>query len=360
MLTHAGWAKGVLAGVVLAAAGAGLQAAPPPAAAFPSTSPVLRASSMDDHDAMRQYLTPARGPKGLDAATLSVVTSGRPANAVYNAPALFAREVGSTQGVATYASLVYPQVTGLAGMALDERSVPLTETSNLLMGPGGVGQVMMGRSGDLNHASETAISYIRPHLNVQMMFALEAPGTPEAGSFEGAGVSPRAYMTIDHQTKVDSTEIGKATQHFGNYQAPPPVDEQQTSVSAGLDLGLMPTFLSQMGMNVSIVASRGRQSGNVSVAVVGTTELPVDWSPREHLKDHKFGSMMEENGGPVGYTGPSAGDIAQTNGPASAQGQATAQQQLVPIAPEGPTTPEPATLTLLAAGAVIALVRRRK
>jgi hypothetical protein len=307
---------------------------------------------------MRQYLAPAREPKGLDAATLSVVTSGRPGNAVYNAPALFARELGSAQSVATYASLVYPQVTGLSGIEMDERSVPLADMSNLLMGPGGVGQVLIGRAGpivgNLNREGETALSYIRPHLNVQMMFALEAPGTPEAGSFEGAGVTPRAYMTVDHQTKVDSSEIGKSTQHFGNYQAPPPVDEPQTAVSAGLDLGLMPTFLSQMGMNVSIVASRGRQSGNVSVAVVGTTELPVDWTPRERLKDHKFGSMMEENGGPVAYNSPSGGDIAQTNGPSSAQ--AASQVELIPIAP----TPEPATLTLLVMGAAAALARRRK
>ena len=361
MLTHACWAKGAVAGVVLAIAAAGLLAAPPPA--IPQDGhDLLRTPTTDVRDSMSLYLAPVRGQNGIEPDLLSALPSGQPGLlAAYNAPLLIGETAGQPPATATYASLVYPKVTGLAGAESDERSVPLSSTTHFALGPGGVGRVMLSRPGPLmeswDRAGETAISYIRPHVNLQMLFALEAPGKPQAGDFEGPGLTPRAYMTVDHQKKVDSLEIGTATEHFGNRSAPTPVDEPQTAVSAGLDLGLLPTFLSQMGVNVSIVATRGRDTGNISVALVGTTELPVDWAPRERPYMHPTapGLPMGE-GSPVwaGYFG-GGGGIATTSGPGGGPGPQPTQ--LTEIAP---VVPEPFTVALMWAGAVVLLARRRR
>jgi hypothetical protein len=360
MLRDSGWARGILAGTVLAAAAVAAQAAGLDAP-FPTEVSLLRSPTTDAQSStIQKQLPPVGLAGGLDRELLSAVAFGRSTEAVYNAPGLMPERAGAARGAATYATLVYPEVTGLVGGGGDERSVPITNMSNLMMGPGGVGRVMLGRPGTVietwNRAGETAISYIRPHVNLQMMFALEAQGAPPQGDFEGPGVAGRAYLAVDHQTKVDSSELGTATQNFGNYRAPAPRDEPQTAVAAGLDLGLLPTFLSQMGVNVSIVASRGRDSGNVSLALVGTTELPVDWAPRGRDYQHMTaaGVPMEE-GSAVARGYNSAGGLANSSVPGVA---GAAQKALTQIAPE-PITPEPLTLTLLAAGSAVVLIRRR-
>jgi hypothetical protein len=256
------------------------------------------------------------------------------------------------------AGLMFPETTGLSGAASDERAVPLSNTNSLSMGPGGFGRIMTGKpSAAMNNwtdAGETAISYIRPHVNVEMMLAVEIPGHRPPSDFEGPGLSPHAYLDIDHRLRVDSQDIGSATAMFGGLQGSAPASEPQTAVAVGLDLGILPTFLSQMGLSLSVVASRGQQSGDTRVALVGNSELPVDWSPGERPVQHLANQAVQPlgaNGGSTGYSGGGGGGGSSTVPPEGVG----ASPPLVPIVP----VPEPATLVLLAVGAGAALARRR-
>jgi hypothetical protein len=314
--------------------------------------------SADVRDAVTLYLGPYSKP------TLAVLEEAlaepRPAAAVvvYHSPQLRFEAAADQEPPVRFASRVYPQMSGLAGSETDERAIPFGNTSLLSMGPGGFGRVMFGRPGgsmaDWTYATETAMSYARPHINVQMMLALEMPATAPAGDFEGAGMQPHAYLVVDHNTKVNSADLGTMTERFGIRPAPTPEDEPHTALAAGLDLGLLPTFLSQMGMNVSVVASRGHKTGNLTLALVGTTELPVDWSPRERPWNHPAGYGVEPT---LAYEGapPPQYPTSSTGG---GRGQG-GKSPVTPWTPITPTVPEPVTLVLLSAGAAALLARRR-
>lgn len=274
----------------------------------------------------------------------------------YHAPAAAAEALPPVEPPARLATFVYPEATGLAGVGTDGRAVPLGDARNLAMGPAGYGGIMTGRPSagiaNWSHANQTAISYIRPHVNVQMMFALEVPGTSPAGSFEGPGMESHAYLAVEHETKVDSADLGQHTEQFGARPPVRPVDEPQTAVAAGIDLGLLPTFLSQMGMSVSVVASRGDETGNLRIALVGTTELPVDWAPRERPYQHPVGQSVE----PTYLASVPPGQYPTGNVGGHSFPGGGGDKPPTPIRP----VPEPATLVMVLGAAVVALVRRRR
>jgi hypothetical protein len=259
---------------------------------------------------------------------------------------------------ARLASFAYPDAGALAMPGADGRAVPLADARNLAMGPTGYGGVMTGRptAGMPNwtHANQTAISYVRPHVNVQMMFALELPGATQAGAFEGPGMEPHAYLAVDHQTKVDSADLGAYTEQFGGRPPTRSVDEPQTAVAAGLDLGLLPTYLSQMGMSISVVASRGEETGNLRIALVGTTELPVDWAPRERPYQHPVGLAVDPLWAASGLEPQYQTGGVSGHPPGGGGGGGTGWTPITPV------VPEPATLAMLATAAVMAVARLRR
>jgi len=306
----------------------------------------------------------------MDVSFLAEAVSGPPpleylperTNVVaYNAPPVVHALDTASQPPVHFATYRYPEVTGLADLGSGGRDVPLGDTTFFSMGPGGFGGYMSGRpSGGVEnwtHITRTAISYIRPSVNVQMMLALEVPGTPPANDFEGPGMESRVYLAVDRQTRVDSADIGASTSRFGRRAKPTPIDEPQTAVSAGLDLGLLPTFLSQMGLGVSVVASRGQETGNLRIALVGTTELPVDWAPRERPYQHPVGMAVNPLLSASPYDEPYPSGGVSGGGPPGDPGDNPGDGP-TPITPT--PVPEPATAALLVAGAAMAIARRTR
>ena len=275
----------------------------------------------------------------------------------YNAPAAPGGVPAAPQAPVQLASLEFPHVSGLADLGSSGRDVPLRDTTFFSMGPGGFGGYMSGRPvggiENWSHITRTAISYIRPSVNLQMMLALEVPGTAPLNDFEGPGLAPHAYLAVDRQTKVDSADIGASTPRFGRRPTPIPTDEPQTAVTAGLDLGLLPTFLSQMGVGISVVASRGRETGNLRVALVGTAELPVDWAPRERPYQHPVGLARDPILAASVETHYPSGGVSGGGPPGPGPGGGP-----TPIAPT--PVPEPGTLAALAVASAITLAYRRR
>jgi hypothetical protein len=363
MRTITFWTKVLSAGLVFAvvmAAGAG-------AATLNTFKPadlcdnvnVARMPTSDARDAVTLYLGPRCQPAVLTAELLAAGPPATATLAVYEAPRPPDEAPAEAQPPARLASFAYPEVLGLAGSESDERAIPFSSTAVLSMGPGGFGRVMTGRSpgaiADWVYAAETAMSYVRPHVNMQMMLALEMPGTPPAEDFEGPGMAPHAYFAVDHITRVDSADLGVSTEGFGGRSARTPVDEPHTGMAVGLDLGLLPTFLSQMGVNVSVVASRGRQTGSVTLALVGTAELPVDWAPHERPYHHPTGFSAEQLAQEAARQGEYPfGGISRPRG---IPGAGPSQKPLTPITPQ---VPEPATLGLAGLGAAALLQLRRR
>jgi hypothetical protein len=264
----------------------------------------------------------------------------------------------------TKLGFVFPAVKGLVGSDQDERAVPLGSTSVMGLNPGGFGRVMSGRPlGRMNtwsQAAETSISYVRPHVNAQMVVALEFPGQNRSADFEGMGVQPRAYLDIEHFARIDAADLGSNSNRFGNRQAPPRSEEPETAVAVGLDLGILPTFLSQMGVSISLVATRGHETGGTRVALVGTTELPVDWRPREKPIDHPRGVAIEPIAGNDSHAVESfgGGGVPQGGAPQPIYPGGGGGDSPIPITPT-PPVPEPATLALLGSSLVALMAGRR-
>jgi hypothetical protein len=354
-------AKLLLAGALLFVPMAADLAAAPCAQLFaPAVSQnVAPTPTTDVRDAMATYLAPHSRPSPRVVEFLLADPPAKVSVAAYNAPPQPASAGADPMPPAQLAYFAYPEVTGLAGAESDERAIPFGSTAFLSMGPGGFGRVMTGRCpgvmSNWTQATETAMSYVRPHVNVQMMLAFEVPLSSASDGFEGPGMEPHAYLAVDHIARVDSAEIGTATDAFGFKPRATPVEEGHTALAAGLDLGLLPTFLSQMGLNVSVVASRGTTTGNLTVALVGTTELPVDWAPHERPWQHPTAVGVEplqaQEGRP--YPTPS-GSVSGSRGdtPSSAPPK--------PFIPITPTVPEPMTLTLLGLAATALLAHRRR
>jgi len=260
-----------------------------------------------------------------------------------------------------------PDVSGLVGSDADERSVPLGSTAMMELNPGGFGRVMSGRPlGKMDSwsaAAETSISYVRPHINAQMVVALEFPANHRSADFEGMGIQPRAYLDVEHFVRIDAADLGSTSDRFGHRQTPPPSDEPETAVAVGLDLGILPTFLSQMGMSISLVATHGQETGGTRIALVGTTELPVDWRPHERPIQHPMGFVInpiESEVGAVEHYSGSGGGVPGSNvpGTVSGGGGGSPPGGPIPIKPL-PPVPEPATMTLLG-GALVAFLTARR
>jgi len=306
---------------------------------------------------------------GMDCTTLAEALGVKPASVpdylpvrttvvAYNAPAV-PGVAAAPQVPAELASFRFPDVTGLGDLGSGGRDVPLGDTTYFSMGPGGFSGAMSGRPvggiENWSHVTRTAISYIRPSVNVQMMLAFEVPGVAPVNDFEGPGMEPRAYLAIDRQTKVDSANIGASTPRFGRRATPIPPDEPQTAVAAGLDLGLLPTFLSQMGIAISVVASRGTETGNLRVALVGTAELPVDWAPRERPYQHPVGLAQHPIlAASAAWNYPSGG-ISSRRPPGGGNGGGPTPTPIIPT-----PIPEPTMLAGLAAATIALLLRRRR
>ena len=255
-----------------------------------------------------------------------------------------------------------------------------SNTAALTMAPGGFGRLQVGRptgADDWSQAGQTSMSYVRPQVNVQMALALLFPGSQNGNHFEGPGFDSRAQLSVGHRVRVDSADLGGSTESFGlRGTAPLSQNESQTALAVGMDAGILSTFLSQMGLSVQVVASQGQRSGDVIVALVGTTELPIDWAPQEHPGAHPVGSG-ENPYADAGQTfqfvseGVDSAGIGGTRGVAPSTGPGGnennngggGEEELIPISPLTPITPvipEPATLALLGAGLAWATARKAR
>ena len=326
------------------------------------------APAADHRDAVEAYLDPAGaarplGWQAIQAAwleTSEVIAQAEPPSMMVPAAG-----GGAAPPVTTPTGFAFPEAVARAAAGADTGDVPYQNTALLGLAPGGFGRVMMGQRSkggeDWVHSGKTALSYIRPNVNVQMMLAFQAAGTG-AGDFEGPGFDSRALLSIANRTRVDSAELGTRTDSFG-YLAGPPLesDEPQAALTVGLDLGILPTFLAQMGLSVSIVASRGSRSGDLTVALVGTTELPVDWIPRERPEQHPTGIGFDPL---VGLAGDTFGFQSSTvsgnfRGEGGGGGGGGGENPITPVTPITPVIPEPATAALVASALALAALRRR-
>ncbi|MDK1030429.1 MAG: PEP-CTERM sorting domain-containing protein [Planctomycetia bacterium] len=267
-----------------------------------------------------------------------------------------------------YATYVSATDTRLVGADIDERHVPYRDTSLLNLGPTGSFTIRRGmppaqvaRWRDLG---ETNISYIRPHANVQVLLNITLPSLSAPGDFQFSDLKTHAVMNMNHDPRVDSRRLGRRESLFGGSGVKRDKPRVATALAGGIDIGLLPTFLTQMGINLGLAISRDEESGATEVALVATTEVATDWIPTEIPEMHPRHNPVPL----VTATGQAAqrfgsGSFAGTRRIRERRPRGPQEPPPIPLEPEPeepPVIPEPATAVTLLIGAAALFLKRRR
>lgn len=250
-------------------------------------------------------------------------------------------------------------IEALADVSDDEMGNPLVDFSYLSMGPRVFTMIRSGRPGgdalQWSHVSDSALSYVRPHRNLGFVMNIHGP---EAGSegLSGNLVDTEAQFIDNLSVDIDSRSMTQASSAFGEMSAR---DKKRGKVhpgrvvSFGIDLGLLPAVLADVGISTTVTVGRSENPGmfvsvatNIEVPNERTDELTVD-SQYQARTDILISGWAHTAGH---HTGGVSGDDNGGGGGGGGGGER------IPITP----VPEPSTMVLLTIGAAVIAARRRR
>jgi PEP-CTERM motif len=251
-------------------------------------------------------------------------------------------------------------VQALADVSDDEMGNPLVDFSYLSMVPSGYAFVRSGKPGGDSlqwpHVTETALSYVRPHRNLQLVVSFEG-AEQRPGSLKSQLVDTQAQLVDNLKVEVDTRHMVEASSAYGVLD-PSAVEQKKVHsgqmIAFGIDLGLIPAVLGDVGLSTTITIGHSDNPGPF-VTVATNIELPNERT-QELTVDNEFQVVRDFwSQSSIGSYASSGGFADDDNGGGGGGGGTTP----IPIIPE-PVVPEPSTLVLLAIGSGIIAARRRR
>ncbi len=248
---------------------------------------------------------------------------------------------------------------------------PLQDLSYLTVAPSGFVVMRSGLpAGDAlrwQQATETSMSYVRPHRKVQMMLELHRDESAEDGAAAGGrGLQAHAQVLDGLDVQVDSRDLGGRSSSFGLITARPDNEKPHAGrmLALGFNLGLIPAALGDCDISVALVVGQSSNPGpfvsvltNVAVpdAPGGETERQTDYQSRIVMNaTGRPGPGMNFSGGFISDTSTPGGFVT---GDVGGGGGGDSPTPITPTPPE--PVPEPASLLLIGLGGA-ALAARRK
>lgn len=251
-------------------------------------------------------------------------------------------------------------VQTLADVSDDEAGNPLVDFSYLSMVPNGYAFVRSGKPGGDSlqwpHVTETALSYVRPHRNLQLVASFEG-ARERPGALTSELVDTEVQLIDNLKVEVDSRRMTKASSAYGSLD-PSAIERKKVHsgqmIAFGIDLGLVPAVLGDVGLSTTISLGYSDNPGPF-VTVATNIELPNERT-QELTVDNEFQVVRDLLSAPstTGSFASGGGFASDDNGGEGGGGGTTP----IPIIPE-PVVPEPSTLLLLAVGSGILAARRR-
>lgn len=250
----------------------------------------------------------------------------------------------------------------LAGAGDDEIGNPLVDFSQLSMAPTGFVVVRSGLpTGSAMawpHTVDTALSYVRPHRNLQIVMNFHG-GDGRSDTLSGNAVASDAQLVENMNVEVDTRSLSTRSASFGEMT---PANEQSKPhagrvVTLGFDLGLLPAVLADVGMCATVTVGESTNPG-MFVSVATNVEVPSD------QPDGTFEPAGEQAFTDIISGGIAAGGVSFAGGFAS---DGTLPIEVIeeddpdpiPIIPDDPI-PEPAALVVISTGLALLAARRRK
>jgi hypothetical protein len=301
--------------------------------------------------------------------------TSRPVEAAWNVVGL---NVGADQGpgrVAVPAALSLPALAEArskalasgAGGGLPDGTTgrPSDDFSYLGLGPKMFAILRSGTpAGGLeqwSHSTETALSYVQPHRQLEFVVKFFGETKAEAGdSLSAAPIRSQEQLVDNLHVDVDSANMRLRSQEYGRIDTRTEHKEPPSGrmVAFGMELGLLPAVVGNVGLNSELIIGRSSNPG-FYIGMATNVALPVERGSSRGGPDlayrppYDFSSSASESPG-VNF---GSGGVGGTGAPATGGG-VTPFTPITPIVPITPT-PEPGTLLLLAAGSAWLAARRR-
>jgi len=254
-----------------------------------------------------------------------------------------------------------PLPESLSDITTNKSGNPLEDFSNLAVMPTAF---MVERSGRppagvarWQQTTQTALSYVRPHRNLQLIVNMHAAGGAD-DQLSGQLVETEVQLVDDLSVQADSRNVGvTASASYGWREAARSSDKTTPGrmLAFGLDLGLLPAVLGDVGMSVTVAVGETSNPGPF-ISVATNLELPSE-RPREELLESLYQpvtDVMSSNPAwsQIGFNSGFAGDSSDV--PFTPE----FPEEPIPIIPQA--VPEPATMLLLAAGLALVAGRVRR
>lgn len=247
---------------------------------------------------------------------------------------------------------------------------PSDDFSYLGLGPKTFTVLRSGRpSGGLeqwSHATETSLSYVQPRRHLE--FVVKFFGESNAERTDSLSDSPlrsQVQLIDDLHVDVDSSNMRARSSTYGQIETTGASKEPPAGrmLAVGLDLGLLPAVVGNLGLNSALLIGRSSNPG-LYVGLAMNVEFPSDRGTQgapdvAYRPPYDVGSGGAEGPGlNFGGGGLGTGNVSGATGAATNNG-ANGGEIPISLTPTGPEVPEPGTLLLVAAGGAWLAARRR-